>query len=212
MEKTILFDTGTNGDTLLYNIDRLKVDLNKVRLLFLSHIHGDPIGGIRSVVSRNPDISAFVPISFPDDIGIRTGIKTIFRLDQPTEICKDVFSTGEMGRQIKEQSLLLNTKRGLVIITGCSHPGILEIVKKAKEIINKDIYLVLGGFHLLQHSDTAMKEIVNEFKRLGVLKCGATHCTGEKQIQIFKETYGNNYIEMGTGRIMIITDQEVELH
>jgi len=57
-----------------------------------------------------------------------------------------------------------------------------------------------------------MKEIVNEFKRLGVLKCGATHCTGEKQIQIFKETYGNNYIEMGTGRIMIITDQEVELH
>jgi 7,8-dihydropterin-6-yl-methyl-4-(beta-D-ribofuranosyl)aminobenzene 5'-phosphate synthase len=168
IEKTILFDTGTKGEFLLNNVDELNVDLTKVDILVLSHIHLDHTGGVPSVISRNPDLPAYVPISFPADFGGKMGIKTINRVDKPVEICKGVFSTGEMGNQIKEQSLIINTKKGLVILTGCAHQGILEILKKAKEILNKDIFLVIGGFHLLQHSETAMKEIINEFKKLGV--------------------------------------------
>ena len=205
-DKTILFDTGTKGELLLNNIDALNIDLAKVDLLVLSHIHSDHTGGIPSVISRNSDLIAYVPVSFPKDFGEKNRIRELKRVDEAVEICKGVYSTGEMGDFIKEQSLIINTKKGLVIITGCAHQGILSILSKTKEIFNKKIYLVIGGFHLLQKSDTEMKDIIIEFKRLGVKKCGATHCTGEKQIQMFKEAFGENYVEMGTGRILKITE------
>lgn len=77
-------------------------------------------------------------------------------------------------------------------------------IKERQRGSEKNIYLVIGGFHLLQKSESETKEIINEFKKLGVMKCGATHCTGEKQIKIFKESYGENYVEMGTGRTIMI--------
>ncbi len=52
----------------------------------------------------------------------------------------------------------MGTTKGLVVVTGCSHPGIVDIVKRAKEIGKKDIYLVVGGFHLMRHSELAVKK------------------------------------------------------
>ena len=210
-EKTILLDTGAKGELLLSNAEKLKIDLSKVDQLFLTHNHQDHTGGIHSVVSTNASFDAFVPTSFPEDFDQLNGINSLFRIQEPKEICKGIFSTGEMGSQIKEQSLIINTVKGLVIITGCSHQGIIEILKSAKQQFGKNIYLVLGGFHLLQHSDEAMNEILKEFKNMGVIYCGATHCTGPKQIQMFKEAYGKNYIGMGTGRIINITEKGLEL-
>jgi len=54
----------------------------------------------------------------------------------------------------------------------------------------------------MRHSEEKVKEIISQFRELGVKKCGATHCTGDKQINLFKEAYGNDYIEMGTGRAL----------
>jgi 7,8-dihydropterin-6-yl-methyl-4-(beta-D-ribofuranosyl)aminobenzene 5'-phosphate synthase len=209
-EKTILFDTGMKGELLLNNVDKLNADLTKADILFLSHIHLDHTGGIDSVVSRITDLQACIPKSFPDDFEKRTGLKVVNRIDKPVEICKEVFSTGEMGNQIKEQSLIINTEKGLVVITGCAHQGIIELLKKAKEILGKDIYLVIGGFHLLQDSETMTEEIINEFKKLGVKKCGATHCTGEKQIQMFKDAFGEDYINIGTGKILILKENGID--
>ena len=210
-EKTILFDTGANGEILLSNIDNMNVDITKTDLLVLSHNHYDHTGGIESVLSRNSNIPAFIPVSFPKDFSETTGIKKINRVDKPVEICKNVFLTGEMGDQIKEQSLVINTEAGLVIITGCSHPGIVNILKRAKEIFNRNIFLVLGGFHLLQHSKSDVEDIIKVFKSIGVMKCGATHCTGDTQIKIFKDAFKENYIEMGTGRILSISNKGLEI-
>jgi len=122
------------------------------------------------------------------------------------KICKDVYSTGELdgtynGLPKNEQSLIIDTPDGLVVITGCAHSGIVNILKKSKEILNKNIYLVLGGFHLLNSSDDEIKQIIKEFKSLGVKKCGATHCTGDNAIALFKEAYGQDYIPMGVGKV-----------
>jgi len=58
------------------------------------------------------------------------------------KICKNTYSTGELGSwikgEIKEESLIIKTSKGLVIITGCAHPGIVEIVKKAKQMLKSD--------------------------------------------------------------------------
>jgi 7,8-dihydropterin-6-yl-methyl-4-(beta-D-ribofuranosyl)aminobenzene 5'-phosphate synthase len=107
-----------------------------------------------------------------------------------------------MGDKIKEQSLIIDTAKGLIIVTGCSHQGIVNILRRAKEIRDKPIALVFGGFHLGSKSAAEMQEIIADFKSLGVERCGATHCTGDAQIAMFKKAFGANYVPMGTGRVI----------
>jgi len=85
-------------------------------------------------------------------------------------------------------------------MTGCAHPGIADMVKRAKNVLNKKIYLVFGGFHLMSKSENEVKEIINQFRDLGVMNVGATHCTGDGAIKLFKEAYGENFIRMGVGK------------
>jgi 7,8-dihydropterin-6-yl-methyl-4-(beta-D-ribofuranosyl)aminobenzene 5'-phosphate synthase len=64
--------------------------------------------------------------------------------------------------------------------------------------------MVFGGFHLLNKSEKEMDAIISEMKALGVVKCGATHCTGDKQIRMFKDAFGDNYFELGVGNTITI--------
>ncbi|MBN2031527.1 MBL fold metallo-hydrolase [bacterium] len=206
-EKTILFDTGTSGDILFQNIDILNVDIHCVDLVVLSHIHNDHTGGLSAVLEKKHDVSVYFPISFPDHFSqeIRDQQATPIPVDEPIGICEHVYSTGEIEGSVNEQSLILDTDEGLVVITGCSHPGIVTILKRVKEILDKPIYLVFGGFHLMNHSDAQVREIIQEFESLGVEKCGATHCIGDTAIGLFKEAYGENYIPMGVGRVLQVS-------
>ena len=205
-EKVILFDTGTKPDILLHNVDHLGVDLKKVEQIVLSHDHHDHIGGLPKVLERNPNVSVYMPASFAYEIvrGVETKKAKVVSVDEPIEICPDVYSTGEMGVQIKEQSLIINTKKGLIIVTGCSHQGIVNILKRAKKLFDRPIYLVFGGFHLGGMADAKVEAIIRDFKEIGVEKCGATHCTGDRPIELFKKAFGDNYVPMGTGRILEI--------
>jgi 7,8-dihydropterin-6-yl-methyl-4-(beta-D-ribofuranosyl)aminobenzene 5'-phosphate synthase len=202
MEKTILFDTGTKSEMLYRNADRLKIDLHKADMIVISHNHGDHTGGLAEILGNNPEVSVYFPVSFPKDFsdGIQAKNAEPVRVSEPVEICRGAYLTGEMGSQIKEQSLILDTEKGLVIITGCSHQGIVNILERAKEIHQKDIYLVFGGFHLLRHSDAQIGKIIQKFKSLGVKKCGSTHCTGDRATELFKEAYGEDFVTMGAGK------------
>ena len=206
LEKTILFDTGTKPDILLKNADTLGIDLNKIDLLVLSHSHRDHTGGMVPVLEKNPAISVYTLPSFPPEINkvLKDNGAKIIPVWDEREICKHAYLTGEMGTDIKEQSLIIETPEGLVVITGCSHQGILNIIEKAKKYLQKDIYMVFGGFHLLRHSEKDVERIVQQFRAFGVQKCGPTHCTGDKAISIFKENYGKDYIPMGVGKIIKI--------
>jgi 7,8-dihydropterin-6-yl-methyl-4-(beta-D-ribofuranosyl)aminobenzene 5'-phosphate synthase len=203
-EKTILFDTGTDPGILMHNVKALNVDLKKVDVIVLSHIHQDHTGGLPGVLERNPNVTVFFPVSFPAEFrgrveNLKARAQTV---DKPVEICQKVHLTGEMGDEIKEQSLVIDSPQGLIIVTGCSHQGIVNVLKRAKDILHKPIYLVFGGFHLGQKSDAEMQEIIAAFKELKVEKCGATHCTGDGPIAMFKKAFGENYVPMGTGRII----------
>jgi 7,8-dihydropterin-6-yl-methyl-4-(beta-D-ribofuranosyl)aminobenzene 5'-phosphate synthase len=202
--KTILFDTGGNPDTFRHNVQNLAVDLNAADSIVLSHEHWDHVGGLPVVLETNTNAPIYIPIGFPYDF-IRkvesAGARPV-PVNEAVAICDHVYLTGQMGTSIKEQSLIVNTPAGLVIVTGCSHQGIVNIVKKAKELLNRDIYLVFGGFHLMGHSEEQVNSIIKNFKELGVQKCGATHCTGDRAIQQFKDAYGDDYVEIGSGRIL----------
>jgi 7,8-dihydropterin-6-yl-methyl-4-(beta-D-ribofuranosyl)aminobenzene 5'-phosphate synthase len=203
-EKTILFDTGTQPQILMHNVKVLNVDLKKVNQVVLSHIHEDHTGGLSAVLEQNPKVTVFFPVSFPPEFGRRVeSLKAIAQtVDKPIEICRNVYLTGEMGDEIKEQSLIINSPKGLIIVTGCSHQGIVNILRRAKQIVDKPIYLVFGGFHLGGKPEAEIQEIIAAFKELKVEKCGATHCTGDGPIAMFKKAFGENYIPMGTGKVI----------
>ena len=206
-EKTILFDAGTESDLLFRNVEALKADLNSVELVVISHDHGDHTGGLVPFLKKKSDVSVYLLTSFRDVLFQevkQTGAKTV-SVQDPVQICKNVYTTGEMGIQIKEQALILDTNQGLVVITGCAHPGIVGIVKKAKQVLNKDINLVFGGFHLLQTPAAQIKKIIADFRELGVKKVGSTHCTGDEAIQMFREEWGKNFVELSVGRKISIS-------
>ena len=78
------------------------------------------------------------------------------------------------------------------------------VIEEIKSVFNKNIYMVFGGFHLLQKSGIEMKIIIDDMKAIGVVKCGATHCTGVKQTEMIKEAFGNNFIELGVGNTIVL--------
>jgi len=203
-EKNILFDTGGEGKILMHNIDKLNINPESVETIVISHNHWDHTGGLFIFLEKKNGIPVYLPHSFPGKFvdKVKDAGASVILINEPAEICKDVYSTGEMEGPVNEQSLIVKTNKGLVVVTGCSHPGIVNIIKKAQEIMGEEIYLVFGGFHLKGDSKKVVKEIISQFRELGVKKCGATHCTGDKQIKLFKEAYGNDYIEMGTGRVL----------
>ena len=132
----------------------------------------------------------------------------LVEVQQSTNIANGINSTGEMGTGIVEQALVLNTPKGLVVVTGCAHPGTLEIVSWAKEIGGDEIYLVLGGFHLSGTSEARIKEIIVDFQRLGVQKVAPCHCTGDKAIALLREAYGEDFIQTGVGQVTEIIYDE----
>jgi len=203
--QTILFDAGTQGDLLLRNVDKIGVDLSEVDAIVLSHIHMDHVGGLRSALERTPKVPIYVPVSFPGsfvDPLTEDGYKVI-RVEEPTAVFDWARLTGEMGDEIREHSLVLSGSEGIVVLTGCAHPGIVEIVEKARTISDKPIELTIGGFHLMRHSEEAVSGIVDELKSLGVEKVAPTHCTGDNARAVFKKILGDAYVEAGTGRVFV---------
>jgi len=210
-EQTILFDTGYRGDILMMNIDTLAIDLESLHSIVLSHEHIDHTGGIDSVLLKKTNIPVYFGNSFPASFDqFLTGKGAIpVRVNEPVEICRKVYSTGEMQGAFPEQSLILDTDSGLVVITGCAHPGIINILNRTKEILNKEIYLVFGGFHLSNQPTDTIDQIIQEFRTLGVKKCGPTHCTGDTAIALFRAAYGADFIPMGVGQVIEVTTNTV---
>jgi 7,8-dihydropterin-6-yl-methyl-4-(beta-D-ribofuranosyl)aminobenzene 5'-phosphate synthase len=206
-DKNILFDTGADSPTLLSNMKKIGISPKEIDLIVLSHIHGDHVGGLEGVLSKNGDVTVYIPDSFPDSMresiesyGARyQNVKTAKRISE------GVWSTGELGTWIKEQSLIINSEKGLIVITGCAHPGVVNIIQKTKEIFSgKKIYLVLGGFHLAGALDDELKSIINDFRKLGVETVAPCHCSGDRTRELFEKEYKEDFIANGVGKIIEI--------
>src|SRR5689334_7926897 len=125
-------------------------------------------------------------------------------IDQTTEIAPGItlialVSETPGTRELKELSLAVNTPDGLVLVVGCSHPGIERIVEAAAAI-NPKIRLIAGGFHLVVAPDDAIAKMVTALKdTFKVENVAPGHCTGEPTFAALKQAFGNRYIYAGLG-------------
>jgi 7,8-dihydropterin-6-yl-methyl-4-(beta-D-ribofuranosyl)aminobenzene 5'-phosphate synthase len=198
---TILFDTGGDGPTLLGNLAALGFDPRRIDVVLLSHYHSDHTGGLDALLDADSHKIVYVPHSFPDDFKVGVSKRAnVIEVSGPMTIASHIRTTGEMGTAIIEQSLLIETDKGLIVMTGCAHPGIVEIVRKAKEY--GDVYMVIGGFHLKDKSASEVEVIIAALKQLGVRKVAPSHCTGDNAIRQFKEAFGQDFIPAGAGAVI----------
>jgi 7,8-dihydropterin-6-yl-methyl-4-(beta-D-ribofuranosyl)aminobenzene 5'-phosphate synthase len=215
-EKAILFDTGGDGSLLLSNMKKLAIEPNDIDVVVLSHIHGDHTGGLAGFLQKNCNVTVFMPESFPKKFkeNVQKYGAQVVDVDQPLKICENVYSTGQLGILIKEQSLIIQTKAGLIVITGCAHPGIVKIVTAAKDLMKSldpardrdEVLLVMGGFHLEWATKGGIEKIISAFKQLDLQYVGPCHCTGEKARNLFEKHFGKNYIKVGAGKIVTLAD------
>ncbi len=208
LPETILFDTGGNGELLLANMNELRTRPEDIDILVLSHIHGDHTGGLEELLKEMDDGVVYTPYSFPASFRRKIERAGLAAEDVKNgiEFCPGARSTGVMGAGIKEQALVLDSPRGAVLITGCAHPGIVNMLERAAEITDDRVYLVLGGFHLASAGSGRIKEIVESFRELGVEKVAPCHCSGDRTRELFREAYGTDFIAAGAGKVVEIKE------
>ena len=209
LEKTILFDSGRYYNPLMSNLLKLQIDPQEIEQLFISHDHPDHIGGTLKLVETNSNLNVTLVGSFPS--GFKKAIKKregeVTEIGQPHIFSKTSLSSGEMRSAVKnEHALIILTDKGSIIITGCAHPGVVEIVERAKKITNKETILLVGGFHLLMDSGSSIQKKAARLQELGVRHVAPSHCSGGEARKVFAKVYGDKFITSGLGRTITASD------
>lgn len=202
LEKSILFDTGGKGNILLGNMEKLKISPMDIDLVFLSHYHRDHTGGLSTFLQFNPKIEVWLPKFFPQDFKeqVLAAVTSLVEVEGHQKICDGAFTTGVIKGWIKEQSLVLDTTQGLIVVTGCAHPRLINILPKVRDMFGENIHLVLGGFHLAGFQTDEIQEVIDMLNALKIQKIGPCHCTGDKALRMFADEYAENFIKAGAGK------------
>jgi len=221
--KKFLFDLGQSG-MFLRNAGKMGLDLSDVDYLIFSHGHYDHTGGLPALpktsklkIVAHPD--CLLP-KYHDKryIGIPAGIDNkIFNLkDKPFKLTEHVWFLGEipgnreknLGNQVKDgikskdfllddSALVIIEENRLVIISGCAHSGIANIARYAKNLFPKKELTIIGGFHMLNHSDEQIQKTIKDLKKLNVIKVYPGHCTGNVAIKALLSIFKGERIHSG---------------
>lgn len=169
----LLFDTGANANILLHNMNKLGINPQDIDVVMISHDHWDHVGGLDTLLSIKPNLTVYKP-TFST---------------KPQKILTNFMTTGTLGEWgIREQALIGITNRGLILITGCSHPGLENVIDIARNYGN--VYAVVGGFHGFNRF-----EMLKDIKI--IVPC---HCTRGKQE--IARLYPGTYSKCGAGKII----------
>jgi len=200
----LLFDTGDNGLILLSNMARLNINPEDIDMVFLSHSHHDHTGGLKDFLKTNRKVKVYFPQSFPPkvvEIIKKSGAEQV-PVSLFKEIQTNIFTLGELMGTVNEQSMVVRSSEGLIVITGCAHPGIVNILMEVKnQFPDESIFLALGGFHLHRLTEDEINEVIQKISDMEIKNVAPTHCTGNTARKMFEDVFGADYIEAGVGKV-----------
>lgn len=203
--ETVLFDTGGVGSILLDNLYALEFDPTAFQHVVISHAHDDHYGGVGGLAASGIEASLYLFPRIEQRLsGVALAGLTPVQVEAGMEIVPGMSTTGIVGTAIPEQALILQTSHGLVVVTGCAHPGVVEMVRAAKALFDDEVYLVMGGFHLGSASDAVIQETIANLQALGVQHVAPSHCTGDRAIALFEQGYGDGFVQSGLGMVIEI--------
>jgi len=205
----ILFDTGygsSAGKFLLSNMEKMNIDPLDIDIVVISHSHLK--GGLMDFLERNPNVTVCYPGACREEAMVENYGAKLRELDKFTKIAKHVYSTGGFKSETDpniEQSLVIDTEAGLVVVCGCAHPGIINVLERVMASLpNKNLHLVMGGFHLESMTLERQEQILQRFIELGVDRVSPCSCSGGRFREIAEQEFEDNYIECGVGLIIRI--------
>ena len=213
INETVIFDTGSDGEALLNNIQNLNIDVGKISAVVLSHEHKDHTGGLDSLLSilKKPTLYLCQGFGHTYD-NYKPKIQQVVTTNStPVKITDDIFTTGEIFGTYKiiplsEQSLFITCPDDTVaLICGCAHYGIAEsfelLVKKISDYLERPISVncSIGGFHLRHESDTYLRYVSEKLLYFGVRKIVPLHCSGSNAKKCFRSTFSDGFHDLKVG-------------
>jgi 7,8-dihydropterin-6-yl-methyl-4-(beta-D-ribofuranosyl)aminobenzene 5'-phosphate synthase len=210
LDKTILFDTGGNGEVLIANLRELGLDPTKIDAVVLSHAHGDHTGGLEAFAKVRSDVPLYVSTGFDGTFIKQTKAMKLRPAvaGQSATICPGALTTGTLGRgAIEEHALCVKTPAGWVLITGCAHPGVENLAAKAAELVGSPPHLIVGGFHMIMQSPKQIERVINRLRELGVERVAPCHCTGDTARKAFRQRYGGSCTLAHVGSVFRLTPE-----
>lgn len=176
-----LFDTGPDPSVLKHNAEALHINLSSLDFVVISHCHGDHTGGLPLIGEVKPGLKVYVPAPSGLEGYVRSlGLKPV-PVSKTVEVAPGVWVIKPLYGPPWEECVAVNTSYGLVVLVGCSHPGVDRMVEQAvKDTGARKVYAVIGGFHLIGAPMSKVAQEVNGLVRLGVAKIYPIHCSGEE--------------------------------
>jgi len=191
-----LFDAGTNPSTLKHNMSKLKIDPSRLDFAVLSHHHYDHLGGFSYIGEEVPNLTVYIPPNSKEKLESWSLKPQI--INETKKIAEDAYIIGplEAWTGFREIALAINVDEiGLIVLVGCSHPGVDNIVLKTLEDLGREIYAIIGGFH--KPSKKALDKVAKIVKRIF-----PAHCTGSNSKRYLIKNYPDKYGEIRTGTIL----------
>ncbi|HEY6252095.1 MAG TPA: MBL fold metallo-hydrolase [Candidatus Angelobacter sp.] len=130
-------------------------------------------------------------------------------IDIRTEVAPGIFLIPTVSRtpgtlELRELTLAIETPHGLIVVVGCSHSGIEEILT-ASSAVDPHIHTLVGGLHLVKASDAEIERLVNVLHdRWKVDRIAPGHCTGEPALAKFRQVFDQSFLYAGLGSVLEI--------
>ncbi len=129
-------------------------------------------------VIAHHEVNGLTPLA--DGVWLMSGFPRIHAFEQiPARFVRGDISAPVVDDFADEICLILDTPKGLVLVVGCAHPGILNIATAVHDALKRPIYAILGGTHLVEADDARIQQTMDEMEGLGVSIMGLSHCSGQ---------------------------------
>jgi len=190
----------------------MDVAVETIAAVVISHDHWDHSGGLWRLLEETTSPKEYACPGFSSLF--RKKVKELggrlIEASAMVQITPQVYASSELIGSYKEtylseRALVIDGTNGLSIITGCAHPGIVQMVREVQtHFSNKKISLVMGGFHLMRQSAHIINSVVKEFKELGIASVGPTHCSGDDAENAFRAAYKENFQPVMVGDVIVV--------